>query len=143
MRSLLKNPLSKGGMPAMASVPMRKVMYVIFDAATQAAHLADVLFAAQGMDHAAGAQEEQGLEEGMRGDVEHRRAIGPHAQGGEHVAQLAHGGIGQHLLDVVLEQADAGGEQRGGHPVQARRPAVIGCQLDRARNCAPPGRCPP
>ena len=33
----------------------------------------------------------------------------------EHVAELRHGRVRQHALDVVLHQADGAGHQRGGH----------------------------
>ena len=77
----------------------------------QAAHVAHVLLVVAGHDHGAGSEEEAGLEEGVGEDVEHARAegSGPHAH--EHEAQLGHGGIGQHLLDVVLGQAHGGGHE--------------------------------
>ena len=40
------------------------------------------------MDHRAGAEEEEGLEEGVRHDVEERRRVGPETGGEEHVAEL-------------------------------------------------------
>ena len=72
------------------------------------AHITHVLFMMQAVDHAARAQEQQRLEEGMGEQVEHRRAIGANAGGEEHVTQLRTGGIGDHPLDVVLRQADGG-----------------------------------
>ena len=63
------------------------------------------------VDHRAGAEEQQRLEEGVGEQVEHRRRIGADARGQEHVAELRAGRIGDHPLDVVLRQADRGGEQ--------------------------------
>ncbi len=83
------------------------------DVLPQAAHVAHVLLAADGMDHRAGAEEQQGLEEGMGEQVEDRGRIGRDAQREEHVAELRAGRIGDHALDVVLRQADGGGEEGG------------------------------
>ena len=80
------------------------------DALAQAAHVAHVLFAAHGVHHAAGAEEEQRLEKGVGHQVKDARAERAHAAAQEHVAELADGGIGQNLLDVGLHQGDGGGE---------------------------------
>ena len=77
-------------------------------------------------DHRAGAEEQQRLEEGMGEEMEHRRAIGRDAGGGEHVAQLRAGRIGDHALDVVLEQADRGGEERGGGADEGDKASALG-----------------
>ena len=79
----------------------------------EAAHPAHVLLAAHRMDHRAGPQEETGLEERVRHDVEHARHVGADAAGQEHVAQLRDRGIGEDLLDVVLGHGDRAGEDRG------------------------------
>ena len=65
------------------------------------------------VDHRAGAEEQQRLEEGVGHQVEHRRGVGRDAGGEEHVAELRAGRIGDDALDVVLHQADRGGEDRG------------------------------
>ena len=38
----------------------------------------------------------------------------PHAHADEHVAELRNGGVREDLLDIVLRQADGGGEECGG-----------------------------
>ena len=65
------------------------------------------------VDDAAGAEEEAGLEEGVREDVEEARGEGADADAEEHEAELAHGGVGEHLLDVVLDERDRRREERG------------------------------
>ncbi len=80
----------------------------------QAAHLAQVLLAAQGVNDGAGGEEEQRLEEGVRDEMEDGRGVGRDAAGKKHVAELRDGGVGKHALDVVLGEADGGGEEGGG-----------------------------
>ena len=63
-----------------------------------------------GMDHRAGRQEEQGLKKRMRHQMEDRGGIGADAAGQKHIAQLADGGIGQHPLNIGLNQSDGRGE---------------------------------
>ena len=77
------------------------------------AHAPHILLAAHGVNHRAGAEEEQGLEEGVREQVEDRDPVRADAQRQEHVAKLADGGVGEHALDIVLHQPDGGGEDRG------------------------------
>ncbi len=84
------------------------------DAVLEAAHGANVLLVMHGVDHGAGAEEQQRLEEGVREQMEHADRIGPDAHGDEHVAELRAGRIGDDALDVVLHQADGRREQRGG-----------------------------
>ena len=85
----------------------------LFQIGEQPAHAAHVLLVAHGVNDRTGAEEQQGLEEGVGEQVEHAHAIGPHAHGHEHVAKLRAGGIGDDALDVVLHQADGGGEEGG------------------------------
>ena len=66
------------------------------------------------MDHRAGAEEEERLEEGMGEEVEHAGREGADAEADEHVAELRAGRIGDDPLDVVLDEADRGGEEGGG-----------------------------
>ena len=59
------------------------------------------------------AEEEQRLEEGVGHQVEDAGGEGAHPAAQEHVAELADRRVGQHALDVVLHEADGGGEERG------------------------------
>ena len=77
-----------------------------------AAHPANVLVVVHAHDDRACAQEQQGLEESVRHQVEHRHRVGRGAQGHGHVAQLRQGGIRHHALDVVLNDAQKAHEQR-------------------------------
>ena len=52
------------------------------------------------------------LKKRMGKEVEHGRAIGADASGEEHVTELRTGGISYDTLDIVLQQADGGGEER-------------------------------
>ena len=79
------------------------------DLLAQAAHVAHVLLAAHGVDHAAGREEEQALEEGVGHQVEDARGIGADAAAEEHVAKLRNSGVGENFFDVGLHQADGGG----------------------------------
>ncbi len=108
---MLKKP-ANGGTPAIAQRADQERPEGDRHLGAQAAHLADVLLAAHAVDHAAGAEEQQRLEEGVRHQVEDRRRERADADGEEHVAELADGRVGEHLLDVVLHEADGRREQR-------------------------------
>ena len=99
----------------------------------QPAHLPHVLLVMHAVDHRAGAQEQQGLEEGVGEQVEHRRLIGADPGREEHVTQLRTGRIGDDPLDIVLHQTDRRGEQgcdrAGDGDDQRRRRGVF---VDRA-----------
>ncbi len=79
----------------------------------QAAHLPDVGLVAHAVHDRAGAEEQAGLEEGVGGEVGDAGPEDARAHPDEHEAELAHGGVGQHLLDVGLGEGDDGGEERG------------------------------
>ena len=64
------------------------------------------------VDDRARAEEEAGLEEGVREDVEEARRERADADAEEHEAELAHRGVGEHLLDVVLDERDRRREER-------------------------------
>jgi hypothetical protein len=66
------------------------------------------------VDDAACAEEEAGLEERVREDVEEARREGADAHAQEHEAELADGAVGEHLLDVVLDERDGRREECGG-----------------------------
>ena len=55
-----------------------------------------------------GAKEEEGLEEGVRQQMEDCGDVGTDAQGGDHETQLADRGISQNPLDVILRHGDRG-----------------------------------
>ncbi len=80
------------------------------NALAEAAHEAHVLLAGEGVDDGPGGEEEQRLEEGMGHQVEDAGRVGAYAAGQEHVAELRNGGVGEDALDVVLDDADSGGE---------------------------------
>ena len=111
-------------------------------ARAQAAHLHDVLLVVHAQDHRARAQEEQRLEEGVRHQVEHRGAVAGDARRHEHEAELAHGGVREHLLDVGLRDADRGREEarwrrRSTRPSPAR-PARASTRTTCGRSCTRP-----
>ena len=79
-----------------------------------------------GVDHAARPEKEARLEESVGHQVEDRRTKGSHAGAQEHVAELGNGGVGEDLLDVVLEECDGGCKEggygpHGGHQRHRRR----------------------
>ena len=78
----------------------------------QPAHLAQVLLAGERVDQRARAEEQERLEERVGEDVEDARAERADPAGQEHVAELAHGRVGEHALDVGLDEGDRGGEKR-------------------------------
>ena len=52
----------------------------------------------------------------MGKQVKVSRGVCAQSEGEEHVSKLRHGGVRQHLLDVVLLQANGSGEQGGEQP---------------------------
>jgi hypothetical protein len=99
-------------MPAIATVADEEGPVGLRHVLLEPAHLAHVLLAAAGVDHRARAEEEAGLEEGVGEDVEDAGDVGADPGGEEHVAELGDRRVGEHLLDVVLGEADGGREHR-------------------------------
>ena len=64
------------------------------------------------VDDGTRAQEQQRFEKRVREQVEDARRISADAAGDEHVAELRAGRVGDDALDVVMHEADGGGEER-------------------------------
>ena len=101
----------------------------------QPAEAAHVHLVVHAVHDRAGAEEQAGLEEAVGEQVHDAERVAGRAEpdGQDHVADLAHGRVGQHLLDVVLGAADDRAEEqrdraddrdhepRGGATVEDRR----------------------
>src|SRR5579884_1685999 len=72
----------------------------------QSTHFANVLDSAHSVNHASGSQKEQGFEKSVRHQMEDAGSVSADTAGEKHVTELADGGIGQDLLDVLLYQTD-------------------------------------
>ena len=79
----------------------------------EAAHLRHVLLVAHAVDHRAGTEKEQGLEEGMGHEMEDPGDVSGRPDREEHVPELADGRVGQDSFDVGLGHGDRGGPQSG------------------------------
>ncbi len=62
------------------------------------------------MNHRTGSEEQQRFEKRVRENVKNARCERADAERQEHVSQLRDSGVGEHALDVVLDQADRGGK---------------------------------
>ncbi len=105
----------------MASQPTRNVPDVTGIHRRRPPMLLHVLLVVHAVDHRAGAEEEQRLEEGVGDHVEQAGDVGAGPDGEEHVAELGDGGVGEHPLDVVL---GAGDRRRERAPSPPRRMAT-------------------
>ena len=90
-----------------------------------AAHVFLHVEAVDGVGDRTGTEEEVGLEEGVGEEVEDRRRPGADAQGHRHVPELGDGRVGEHLLDVVLNEGEEARTDEGhgtdrGEEVDAR-----------------------
>ena len=120
--------------PVSASVPISIIAQVMPDLRRETAHVAHVLLVMHGVDHGAGTKEQQRLEEGVGEQVEDADAVGADAAGDEHVAELRAGRVGDDALDVVLDEADGRGEERGdGADVASRTSSAVGAQFEERR----------
>ena len=79
----------------------------------KAAVPAHVLLVVHRVNDVPGCHEEEGLEKRVGQKVEEAGGVRADAHGEEHVADLAHRGVGQHALDVDLDDGDRGREERG------------------------------
>ncbi len=70
-------------------------------------------------DHRTGSEEQERFEEGMRHQMEHAGDIRAHPDCRHHEAQLADGGIGEYLFNIVLADRNRGGEEGGRRPNQS------------------------
>jgi hypothetical protein len=91
-----------------------------------AAHEPHVLLVLHPVHDGSGAEEHEGLEEGVGDHVEDGRHVGADADGQEHVAELRDGGVGENPFDVEVDEGDGGRHQRRdgtdpGHDVAGRR----------------------
>ena len=131
-----KNP-ANGGKPAIASTEIKNVDERHRHPLLEPAHLAHVLLVMHGVDHAAGAEEQAGFEKRVGHQMENRRGIAADADADKHVTELAHGGIGENFLDVVLRQRDRGGDQRRGDADHGDHVEVSAAPWKRKHSCAP------
>ena len=106
----------------------------------QPAHPLQVGFLVHAVHHRAGAQEHQRLVEGVGDEHEHRARVGAHPGGHEHEPELAHGGVREDALDVVLGEAHGRREQRRDEPHDQHDGQRDAGELEERRAPRRPGR---
>src|SRR5688572_20828463 len=74
--------------------------------ASESSHFADVLNASSSMNHASCPKKKQRFEKSMGHQMKNCRGVRANSASQEHVSELAHCGISEHLLDVGLNQSD-------------------------------------
>ena len=82
-----------------------------------------------GLDHDPGAQEEEGLEKGVGHEVKDGGGPRAHPQGQEHVADLAHGRIGEDALYVLLREGARPGDEEREAPIRATTNRTSGASM--------------
>ena len=107
--SLEKKP-ENGGMPTSASPPTRKATYVFGISLPRPPILRMSCSSIERVDDDAGGEEQERLEERVREQVEHPARVRADPDGDEHVADLGHRRVGDHALDVGLDERDEAGE---------------------------------
>ena len=65
------------------------------------------------MDDGTGSEEQQRLEERMGEEVEEACRVGARTHRSDHVPELADRRVGEHLLDVVLDDGEEAHEEEG------------------------------
>src|SRR5579863_2997270 len=88
----------------------------------QATHLAQVLLAAHVMNDGTGGEEKQRLEERVHDEMEDGCGVGRDPAGKKHVAELGDRRVGEYALDVVLDEANGGGEEGRDRTDDGHRP---------------------
>jgi hypothetical protein len=105
----------------------------------QAAHHPMSCWWWHGVDHRAGAEEEQGLEEGVREEVEDAGGTPP-PRPGEHVAELADRRVRQDLLDVGLAEGEVAANRAVPMPTRRRSTIAVGLRTEQEAEARPSGR---
>ncbi len=111
--SLLKKPAVISGSADSAAPPTEEADVYQRNRFAQAAHLEDVLFVMAGQNDRTRRQEQQRFKERVSHQVENRRVPCLHAQREEHVANLAHGRVGENAFDIGLHQRGEARQHRG------------------------------
>ena len=81
------------------------------------------------MHHTAGRKKEQALEKRMGHEMEDAGRIGPCADADKHVAELAHGRIGQDPLDVILRNPMVAAKRAVSSPMIMTISIVTGARI--------------